>query len=98
MLFIFCGAFNVAEAETTLAGRMHEPRQSPAGRPQSYRCVATSHLGDKTTECIALASELTGGYTSLLPMLGAYFAAMLVPTILHNSPIYESLGWDDKSS
>ena len=28
----------------------------------------------------------------LLPMLGACFAAMLVPTLLHDAPIYESLG------
>jgi CIC family chloride channel protein len=28
----------------------------------------------------------------LLPMLGACFAAMLVPTLLGNAPIYESLG------
>jgi CIC family chloride channel protein len=27
----------------------------------------------------------------LLPMLAACFAAMLVPTLLHDRPIYESL-------
>lgn len=47
---------------------------------------------------IILAIELTGSYTLLLPMLGACFAAMLVPTILHNSPIYDSLRWDANSS
>jgi CIC family chloride channel protein len=47
---------------------------------------------------IILAIELTGSFTLLLPMLGACFAAMLVPTVLHNPPIYESLRWDASSS
>jgi len=38
-----------------------------------------------------LAIELTGSFTLLLPMLGACFAAMLVPTLLRNPPIYDSL-------
>jgi CIC family chloride channel protein len=41
-----------------------------------------------------LAIELTGNFTLRLPMLGACFAAMLVPTLLQNPPIYESLHWD----
>jgi CIC family chloride channel protein len=40
---------------------------------------------------IILAIELTGSYTQLLPMLGACFVAMLVPTLLRNAPIYDSL-------
>lgn len=40
---------------------------------------------------IILAIELTGGHTQLLPMLGACFTAMLVPTLLGNPPIYDSL-------
>ena len=40
---------------------------------------------------IALVTEMTGGFTMLLPMLGACFAAMLVPNLLHGKPIYESL-------
>ena len=40
---------------------------------------------------IVLVTEMTGGFTMLLPMLGACFAAMLVPTLLHGKPIYESL-------
>jgi len=43
---------------------------------------------------IILAIELTGSFTLLLPMLGACFAAMLMPTLLQNPPIYESLRWD----
>lgn len=43
---------------------------------------------------IILAIELTGSFTLLLPMLGACFAAMIVPTLLENLPIYDSLRWD----
>ncbi|MGO9946750.1 MAG: H(+)/Cl(-) exchange transporter ClcA [Steroidobacteraceae bacterium] len=40
---------------------------------------------------IVLVVEMTGSFNMLLPMLGACFAAMLVPTLLGNAPIYESL-------
>jgi CIC family chloride channel protein len=40
---------------------------------------------------IVLVTEMTGNVTMLQPMLGACFAAMLIPTLLHNPPIYESL-------
>jgi CIC family chloride channel protein len=40
---------------------------------------------------IVLAIELTGSFTLLLPMLAACFAAMVVQTLLHNPPIYDSL-------
>jgi len=40
---------------------------------------------------IVLVTEMTGNVTMLLPMLGACFAAMLVPTLLGNAPIYDSL-------
>jgi chloride channel protein, CIC family len=40
---------------------------------------------------IVLVTEMTGGFTMLLPMLGACFAAMLVPNLLHGTPIYQSL-------
>jgi CIC family chloride channel protein len=40
---------------------------------------------------IALIIEMTASFTLLLPMLGACFAAMLVPTMLGNAPIYDSL-------
>jgi chloride channel protein, CIC family len=40
---------------------------------------------------IVLVTEMTGNVTTLLPMLGACFAAMLVPTLLCNPPIYDSL-------
>jgi CIC family chloride channel protein len=40
---------------------------------------------------IILAIELTGCFTLLLPMLCACFAAILLPTLLHEPPIYDSL-------
>jgi chloride channel protein, CIC family len=41
---------------------------------------------------IVLVIEMTASVHMLLPMLGACFLAMLVPTLLHEAPIYESLG------
>jgi chloride channel protein, CIC family len=41
---------------------------------------------------IALVVEMTASERMLLPMLGACFVAMLVPTLLGDPPIYESLG------
>ena len=40
---------------------------------------------------ITLIVEMTGSVPMLLPMLAACFAAMLVPTLVGNRPIYESL-------
>jgi CIC family chloride channel protein len=40
---------------------------------------------------IVLVTEMTGNVTMLLPMLGACFVAMLVPTLLRDAPIYDSL-------
>jgi len=40
---------------------------------------------------IVLVVEMTASVHMLLPMLGACFAAMLVPTLLHDAPIYETL-------
>jgi CIC family chloride channel protein len=40
---------------------------------------------------IVLVIELTANYTLLLPMLAACCTAMLVPTVLRNTPIYDSL-------
>jgi CIC family chloride channel protein len=40
---------------------------------------------------IVLVVEMTASVHMLLPMLEACFAAMLVPTLLHDSPIYETL-------
>jgi CIC family chloride channel protein len=40
---------------------------------------------------IILVIEMTGSFTLLLPMLSACFMAMLVPTLLGEPPIYDSL-------
>src|SRR6478672_5906966 len=40
---------------------------------------------------ITLVVEMTANVTMLLPMLGACFVAMLVPAVLRNPPIYDSL-------
>jgi chloride channel protein, CIC family len=40
---------------------------------------------------IVLVTEMTSNVTMLLPMLSACFAAMLVPTLLGDPPIYDSL-------
>jgi CIC family chloride channel protein len=40
---------------------------------------------------IILITEMTGSFTLLLPMLLACFAAMTVPTLLGDPPIYDSL-------
>jgi chloride channel protein, CIC family len=40
---------------------------------------------------ITLVVEMTANVTMLLPMLGASFVAMLLPTLLGNAPIYDSL-------
>ena len=39
---------------------------------------------------IVLVTEMTGNVTMLLPMLAACFAAMLLPALLRNPPIYDS--------
>ncbi|SAL81803.1 voltage-gated ClC-type chloride channel ClcB [Caballeronia terrestris] len=41
---------------------------------------------------IVLVTEMTGGFTLLLPMLVACFTAMVVPMMLGCEPIYDSLG------
>jgi len=40
---------------------------------------------------IALITEMTAAFNLLLPMLAACFAAMLIPTLLRDAPIYEAL-------
>ena len=40
---------------------------------------------------IVLVTEMTANVTMLLPMLGACFTAMLLPTVLRDAPIYDSL-------
>jgi CIC family chloride channel protein len=47
---------------------------------------------------IVLVTEMTASFTLLLPMLAACFAAMVVPTLLGNPPIYDSLGSRNRPS
>jgi chloride channel protein, CIC family len=44
---------------------------------------------------ITLITEMTGSFTMLLPMLAACFVAMVVPTMIGEAPIYDSLREDD---
>ena len=73
-----------------------------ATNPTEYSVVGMAALFTAVVRApvtgIILAIELTGTFTLLLPMLGACFAAMLVTTLLHSPPIYESLRWDSKST
>lgn len=40
---------------------------------------------------IVLITEMTASFTLLLPLVAACFAAMVVPTMMHTEPIYDSL-------
>ncbi|MFO1125790.1 MAG: H(+)/Cl(-) exchange transporter ClcA [Methylocystis sp.] len=40
---------------------------------------------------LVLATEMTGSALLLLPMLAACFTAMLIPTLMRDAPLYESL-------
>jgi CIC family chloride channel protein len=40
---------------------------------------------------IVLVIEMTASFSMLLPMLAACFTAMLLPTLLGDPPIYDSL-------
>jgi chloride channel protein, CIC family len=75
---------------------------SAGANPTEYAVVGMAALFTAAVRApltgIILAIELTGSSTLLLPMLGGCFAAMLVPTLLRNPPIYESLRWDSDPS
>jgi chloride channel protein, CIC family len=70
---------------------------SIAADPAEYAVVGMAALFTAVVRApltgIILAFELTGSFTLLLPMLAACFAAMLVPTVLQDPPIYDSLRW-----
>jgi len=65
------------------------------GDPLAYAVIGTAAFFAAVVRApltgIILVIELTGSYTQLLPMLAACFAAMLVPTLFNNPPIYDSL-------
>jgi CIC family chloride channel protein len=66
--------------------------------PTAYAVVGMAALFTAVVRApltgIILAIELTGSFTLLLPMLAACFGAMVLPTLLKDPPIYESLRWD----
>ena len=70
--------------------------------PTAYAVVGMAALFTAVVRApvtgIILAIELTGSFTLLLPMLAACFAAMVVPTLLNEPPIYESLRWRPQDS
>jgi CIC family chloride channel protein len=68
---------------------------SPTAFPAAFAVIGTAAFFTAVVRApltgIVLVVELTASYTQILPMLAACFAAMLVPTLLGNPPIYESL-------
>ena len=66
-----------------------------AMEPQSFALVGMAAFFTGVVRApltgIVLVTEMTANTTLLLPMLGACFVAMLVPTLAGNAPIYDSL-------
>jgi CIC family chloride channel protein len=64
-------------------------------QPQAFAVVGMAALFTGVVRApltgIVLVIEMTASFTMFLPMLGACFMAMLVPTLLRDPPIYESL-------
>jgi chloride channel protein, CIC family len=64
-------------------------------QPQAFALVSMAALFTGIVRApvtgIVLVAEMTGNVTLLLPMLGASFMAMLLPMLLRNPPIYDSL-------
>ena len=64
-------------------------------QPEAFAVVGMAALLTAITRTpltsIVLVIEMTASFTMFLPMLIACFAAMFVPTLLHNPPIYDSL-------
>ncbi len=63
--------------------------------PRGFAVVGTAALFTAVVRApvtgIVLITEMTADTAMLLPMLGACFMAMLVPTMLRDPPIYDSL-------
>jgi chloride channel protein, CIC family len=64
-------------------------------QPQAFALVGMAALFTGVVRApvtgIVLVAEMTGNVSLLLPMLGASFMAMLLPMLLRNPPIYDSL-------
>jgi CIC family chloride channel protein len=67
-------------------------------RPEAFALVGMAAFFTGTVRApltgMVLVGEMTGNVTMLLPMLGACFTAALVPALLRNAPIYDSLRED----
>jgi CIC family chloride channel protein len=76
----------------TLCRLAHPSLDAP---PEAFAVVGMAALFTGVVRApvtgIILIIEMTASFTMLLPMLGACFAAMLVPTLLGDPPIYDSL-------
>jgi CIC family chloride channel protein len=76
-----------------MLGRMIFPELNIA--PQGFAVVGMAAFFAGVVRApvtgITLVVEMTGNVTMLLPMLAACFVAMLVPTLVGNAPIYDSL-------
>ncbi len=71
----------------TLPGLAPDPRAlAVVGMAAFFAAVVRAPLTG-----IVLATEMTGSFTLLLPMLAACFAAMVVPALSGDAPIYDSL-------
>jgi CIC family chloride channel protein len=68
---------------------------SLAIEPQAFALIGMAALFTGVVRApvtgIVLVTEMTANVTFLLPMLGACFVAMLMPMLLRNAPIYDSL-------
>jgi CIC family chloride channel protein len=67
-------------------------------RPEAFALVGMAAFFSGTVRApltgMVLVCEMTSNVTMLLPMLEACFTAALVPALLHNAPIYDSLRED----
>ena len=88
-------AATVAAGATALATLVVSPTASAAADPTAFAVVAMAAFFTAVVRApitgIILATEMTGSFTLLLPMLTSCFAAMIVPSMLHCPPIYDSL-------
>ena len=64
-------------------------------QPQAFAVVGMAALFTGVVRApltgIVLVIEMTASFPMLLPMLAACFMAMVVPSLLRDAPIYESL-------
>ena len=84
-------------APCDIASTLGDSLRRPAGNnPVAYAVAGMAAFFTAVVRApvtgIILVIELTASDTQLLSMIAACFSAMLVPTLLRNPPIYDSLG------